>query len=247
VLAIFFLLLKALLERGQSGNDSADHQCQGNEGPENTPAMRRTTIALCENAGVGRVDFPQDEIVADVPYAVQRAHDTNKELYTMSETHHPRKQRRQAYHNKPQRLSMTNKPTSYQQAHSQQNRHNGQPILAGPPQRQQKAHAEHNTRNLGRHNVETAKRQQCPDQTRPQIPSWQRKELLAAAHMRDAAFMGVERDGLYATASTARRDGVAELVEGNDKHLCIGCVNSLRREGDEAKVQRERKHVLGTR
>jgi hypothetical protein len=231
VLAIFFLLLKALLERGQSSDDSTDHQCQGNKGPENTPAMRRTTIALCEDAGVGRVDFPQDEIVADIPHAVERAHDTNKELYTMLETHHPREPRKQTYHDKPQRLSMFDKPAANQQTYSQQNSHNGQPILARPPQRQQKAHAEHNTRNLGRHDIEPAKRQQRPNQTRAQIPRRQRKELLAAAHMCDAAFMRVERDGLYAATGTARRDGVAELVEGDDEHLNIDCVNSLCKKG----------------
>ena len=114
---------------------------------------------------------------------------------------------------------MLDKPTRHQQPHGQQNRNNRQPILPCPPQRQQEAHAKHNTRDLASHDVESAERQQRPNQTRSKIPGRKRDELLAAAHVRHAAFVRVQTDGFHAAAGAAGCDCVAKLVEGDDQHL----------------------------
>ena len=114
---------------------------------------------------------------------------------------------------------MLDKPATDQQSHGEQNRNNRQPILPCPPQREQEAHTQHDTRNLAGHNVEPAERQQRADQTGSQVASWEGEELLAAAHVRDAALVRVQADALDAPAGAARGDGVAELVEGDDQHL----------------------------
>jgi hypothetical protein len=59
------------------------------------------------------------------------------------------------HNHKPQRLTMFNEPKRNQQPHRHQNRHNRQPILARPPKRQQETHAQHNTRDFARHDVES--------------------------------------------------------------------------------------------
>ena len=114
---------------------------------------------------------------------------------------------------------MLNKPAPNQQSHGEQDGHDSQPVLAGPPQRQQEADAQHDAGDLARHNVEPAEGEQRPDQARPQVPGRQRKGLLAAAHVRHPAFVRVQRDGLDAPARAARGYGVPEFVEGDDEHL----------------------------
>lgn len=42
--------------------------------------MRGATISLREDTGIRLVHFSQDEVIADVPYTVERRHDTNEEL-----------------------------------------------------------------------------------------------------------------------------------------------------------------------
>jgi hypothetical protein len=59
------------------------------------------------------------------------------------------------YDKESQRLSMRNKPKPNQQTHRRQNRDNSQPILPCPPERQQKTHPQHNTRDFTSHNIET--------------------------------------------------------------------------------------------
>jgi hypothetical protein len=69
-MTILLLLLEALLKRRQSRQNPCNHKGQGNERPEYTPALRRPTVTFRENARIRRVDFPQYEIVANIPDAV---------------------------------------------------------------------------------------------------------------------------------------------------------------------------------
>lgn len=110
---------------------------------------------------------------------------------------------------------MCNKPAPNQQADGENNRQNRQPILPRPPQRKQETHAQHNTSNLARDNVESAKDKQRADQRRAEVPGWQGDGADAALHHGDAAFVGIEGDGFDAAAGAARGNGVAELVEGD--------------------------------
>jgi hypothetical protein len=58
------LLGEILRESGNTSNDSADHEKEGDDGPNNAPALRRASVPVCKDAGVGAVDFSQDEIIA---------------------------------------------------------------------------------------------------------------------------------------------------------------------------------------
>ena len=137
---------------------------------------------------------------------------------------------------------MLDKPATDQQSHGEQNRDNRQPILPCPPQRKQEAHAQHNTRNFAGHDVKPAERQQRADQTGSQVASWESEELLAAAHVRHAALVGVQADTLDAPAGAAGSNGVAELVEGDDQHLARSQSRELKhsRYGWEERVYLER-------
>lgn len=114
---------------------------------------------------------------------------------------------------------MLDKPATDQQSHGEQDRNNRQPILPCPPQREQEAHAQHNTRDLAGYNVEPAERQQRADQTGSQVACWEGEELLAAAHMRHAALVRVQADALDAPAGAACGDGMTKFVKGDDQHL----------------------------
>ena len=114
---------------------------------------------------------------------------------------------------------MRNEPASHNQPNRQQHRNNRQPVPPRPPQRQQEAHRQHNRRDLARHDVEPAKRQQRPDQRTPQIPRRQRDPRPAAEHVRHAALVRVEAYRLHFPARQHGRQRVAELVEGDDEHL----------------------------
>lgn len=71
VLSIFALLFKGLRESSQADNNSNSHETNGDDGPDDTPAARGTAIALGEDTGVGRVDLAEDQIVTDIPDAVE--------------------------------------------------------------------------------------------------------------------------------------------------------------------------------
>lgn len=64
VLRVLPLLLSSLRERGDARDDTARHEGQRNDGPDDAPALGRPSIPLGKDAGVGAVDFAQDEIVA---------------------------------------------------------------------------------------------------------------------------------------------------------------------------------------
>ena len=50
-------------ESCNTGDDSSNHEDERDDGPDDTPALRGASIALGEDAGIGFVDFSQDEIV----------------------------------------------------------------------------------------------------------------------------------------------------------------------------------------
>jgi hypothetical protein len=64
VFGVVLLLTERFGKRGYSSNDSRDHEYKGYNGPNNTPTLRRASILLGKNAGVGGIYFAKDEIVA---------------------------------------------------------------------------------------------------------------------------------------------------------------------------------------
>ena len=63
-LRILLLLTPRLRESCDPGNDRDDHQRERYKGPNDTPAMRRSSILFCKYARIGAIDFAEDEVVA---------------------------------------------------------------------------------------------------------------------------------------------------------------------------------------
>lgn len=63
-LRVFLLLAEGLGECSDSTNDSDSHECKRDDGPDDTPALRRSSVFLGEHASIRTVDFAEDEIVA---------------------------------------------------------------------------------------------------------------------------------------------------------------------------------------
>lgn len=84
MLRVLLLLLKALLERRQAGDNTANHEHQTNDRPDDAPALRGPAVALGEDAGIGGIYFPQYEIVADVPDGVEAGHYADEELIQLA-------------------------------------------------------------------------------------------------------------------------------------------------------------------
>ena len=91
---------------GKSGYPSYNTDCHKNErnnGPNNTPALRGTSIFLGKNAGVGGIYFAEDKIVAlfkdigqcnviwvlgkshNIPDAIQCRHNADKKLRELAD------------------------------------------------------------------------------------------------------------------------------------------------------------------
>jgi hypothetical protein len=81
---IVLLLGPILTERSQSGDDPNGHESHRDKRPDQAPALRGAAVAICEDAGIRRVDFAQDEIVADIPHAIERGHYADEQLPTTS-------------------------------------------------------------------------------------------------------------------------------------------------------------------
>lgn len=64
MLRVFLLLAEGLGECSDSANDSDSHEGKRDDGPDDTPALRRSSIFLGEYASVRTVDFAKDKIVA---------------------------------------------------------------------------------------------------------------------------------------------------------------------------------------
>lgn len=114
---------------------------------------------------------------------------------------------------------MNNKPTRDQQPHRKQYRDDRQPIPPSPPEREQKANSQDDTSNLARDNVKPREDQQRADNRRAQIAGGEGHGAYSSLHMRDPSFVGIEGDGFDSAAGTAGGYSMAELVEGDDKHL----------------------------
>lgn len=67
MLRVAVLLLKRLGESGDAGDDTGGHETETDDDPDDAPADGGASVATGEYAGVGRVDFAEDEVVADVP------------------------------------------------------------------------------------------------------------------------------------------------------------------------------------
>jgi len=87
------------VKSGYSSNNGSDHKEKRNNRPDNSPALRRTSIFTGKNACVGAVHFAENEIVAlfgscgeyqttgegfrksyNIPDAVKARHNTYKKL-----------------------------------------------------------------------------------------------------------------------------------------------------------------------
>lgn len=80
IFRVVLLLLEALLECRKSSDDPANHEHQADQGPNDTPALRRTPVTLRKHAGIGRIYFSQNKIIADVPNRIKRRHNAYKKL-----------------------------------------------------------------------------------------------------------------------------------------------------------------------
>jgi hypothetical protein len=64
MLGVLLLLSKALREGCDSANDADRHEAQADDGPNDTPALRGSSVSLSEDAGVRAVYFAQNKIIA---------------------------------------------------------------------------------------------------------------------------------------------------------------------------------------
>lgn len=78
VTRITLLLRKTLIESRQSGNNRNSHKRHRDQGPNHTPALRGAAVSFREDAGIGGVDFAEDQVVADIPCAVEAGHDADE-------------------------------------------------------------------------------------------------------------------------------------------------------------------------
>jgi hypothetical protein len=51
------------MESGYPSNDGGDHKKERNDGPDNSPAVRRTSIFASKDACIRAVHFAKDEII----------------------------------------------------------------------------------------------------------------------------------------------------------------------------------------
>jgi hypothetical protein len=90
------LLCSRFRKGGDPCDNTRDQEYQRDDGPDNSPALRRATIPLSKYASIGGIDLSQDEIIAldvtlvqalvnlrihpyNIPYAVQAGHYSNEE------------------------------------------------------------------------------------------------------------------------------------------------------------------------
>jgi hypothetical protein len=113
ILRIILLLASRLRECGNPSNDTRNHKNQRYDRPNNTPTLRRASILLCKDAGVGGIDFSKDKVIAlfrlssaekdgrnaegthNIPNAIKRRHNANEKHHIF------------------QRFSMSNEPTGH--------------------------------------------------------------------------------------------------------------------------------------
>lgn len=57
MLRVLSLLGSGLREGGDAGHDAGGHEAQGDDGPDDAPALRGPAVALGEDARVRTVDF----------------------------------------------------------------------------------------------------------------------------------------------------------------------------------------------
>lgn len=79
MLRILLLLAERLTERSNRSNDSDCNERKGNKRPDNTPALRGSSVSLSELASIGGVDFAKDKVVTlYLQLAHHRHHTTSK-------------------------------------------------------------------------------------------------------------------------------------------------------------------------
>jgi len=68
----------ALWKGGDASYNSNSHKADRDDRPDHTPALRGSSVPFRELACIGAVDFPQDEVVANVPDTVETRHYANE-------------------------------------------------------------------------------------------------------------------------------------------------------------------------
>ncbi|KAI6773687.1 hypothetical protein HG531_000536 [Fusarium graminearum] len=91
------------------------------------------------------VDFPKNQIIADIPNAVERRHDADEK------------------NDKTQGLGVFDEPAGNEKSNSQENSENGEPITLSPPEGQEEADAKDNAGYFAGNDVEAAEGEQSTD------------------------------------------------------------------------------------
>ena len=204
MLRVVLLLLPGFWECRNTRNNRDSHENDGNNSPNDAPASRRATVTLREDTCVGRVDLAKDEIVADIPNAVERRHDADEQ------------------HHEAKGLRMRNEPAGNEQCDGQDDREYRQPVFAAPPQGEQEADCKNDASNLARHNIEAAKYEQGADERRTQVACGECDGADPSGHQGRTAFARVEGNGFDMAASATSSGGMPEFMESNHKHLSRG-------------------------
>lgn len=74
MLGVLLLLTEGLMESGNSTNDANCHEAKRDDRPDDTPALRRTAVLAGEYAGIRRVYFAKDQVIALFKRMVNQGH-----------------------------------------------------------------------------------------------------------------------------------------------------------------------------
>lgn len=115
---------------------------------------------------------------------------------------------------------MIDKPEGDQEAHGCKDGEDSQPVLFAPPDGEEEADTEDDTADFAGDDVEAAEDEEGTDDGAAQVASGEGDSGPAAAHVGNATFTWIEGDRFYTAAGELACYCMAELVEGDDQHLC---------------------------
>ena len=116
---------------------------------------------------------------------------------------------------------MINEPTGHEQPNRQKDSQIRQPVFPSPPQREQEANTQCDTRNLACHYVEAAEDKERADEGGTEVASGKCDDIDTTAHVCDAAFTRVEGNGFDTATGAAGSDSMGEFMERNNEHLVV--------------------------
>lgn len=195
------LLAEGVLEGDDADDDAGGEEADGEEEPKEAPELRAAAGQAGEGGGVGLVDLPEDEVVADVPEGVEAGHDADEEDEEL------------------ECGAVCDEPEADDEARHADEEDPHEPVAAGPPQREDEEEGQHKGHDLACADVERARDHGRAEETGTEIPGRQRHPGDAAAHAGGPALIGLEGDGLDLGAREEAHEGVAELVEADGEEL----------------------------